>query len=176
MRGKKGVPHLDPDGLPRRRGNRAPGHGTGESDRPPVCGVAGRPSGAVRLTVTEHSDGETLNGVVRGAAEPPAVVKTDDWRGYDRMAETGCAREVVCHAAGEWARDDDGDGVREVHVNTLEGLWTGLRDFLRMFRGVNKKYLYQYVSIFEWGSNIKRVTPEFIRAMLGVPITTFSPP
>ena len=137
--------------------------------------IAGRPSGAVRLTVTEHSDGETLNGVVRGAAEPPAVVKTDDWRGYDRMAETGCAREVVCHAAGEWARDDDEDGVREVHVNTMEGLWTGLRNFLRMFRGVNKKYLYQYVAMFEWEYNIKRVTPEFIRAMLGVLITTFSP-
>ncbi len=57
----------------------------------------------------------------------------------------------------------------------MEGPWTGLRNSLRMFRGVNKKYLYQYVAIFAWGYNIKRVTPEFIRAMLGVPITTFSP-
>ncbi|MBX6316079.1 MAG: hypothetical protein IRY99_24675 [Isosphaeraceae bacterium] len=45
-------------------------------------------------------------------------------------------------------RDDDSDGVREVHVNTLEGLWTGLRNFLRPFRGVNKGYLYQYVAMF----------------------------
>ena len=57
--------------------------------------------------------------------------------------------------------------MREVHCNTLEGLWTGLRNFLRPFRGVNKVYLYQYVAIFEWGHNIKRVTPEFIRALLG---------
>jgi transposase-like protein len=176
MRGKKGVPHPDPDDPPRRRGNRAPGHGTWEGDRPPVCGVVGRESGAVRLSVEEHADSATLNRVVREAEEPPAVVNTDDWRGYDRVAETGCARKVVCHAAGEWARDDDGDGVREVHVNTMEGLWTGLRNFLRPFRGVSKKYLYQYVAIFEWGYNIKRATPEFIRAMLGVPITTFSPP
>ena len=49
--------------------------------------------------------------------------------------------------------------MREVHDNTLEGLWTGLRNFLRPFRGVNKEYLYQYVAIFEWGHNIKRVTP-----------------
>ena len=95
---------------------------------------------------------------------------------YNGLPEMGRPRATVCHAAGEWARDVDGDGIREVHVNTLEGLWTGLRNFLRMFRGVNKKYLYQYVAIFEWGFNIKRVTPEFIRAMLGVPITTFSPP
>jgi transposase-like protein len=138
--------------------------------------VVGRDSGAVRLSVEEHSDGATLNRVVRAAEEPPAVVNTDDWRGYDRMAETGCSRAVVCHAAGEWARDDDGDGVREVHNNTQEGIWTGLRNFLRAFRGVNKKYLYQYVAVFEWGYNIKRVTPEFVRAMLGVPITTFIPP
>jgi hypothetical protein len=115
------------------------------------------------------------NRVVREAGEPPAVVNTDDWRRYDRMAETGCARVSVCHAAREWARDGDGDGVREVHVNTMEGLWTGPRNFLRTFRGVNKKYLYQDVALFEWGYNIKPVTPEFIRAMLGVPITTFSP-
>ena len=102
MRGKKGVPHLDPDDPPRRRGNRAPGHGTWESDRPLVCGVVGRQSGAVRLTVTEHSDGETLNGVVRDAAEPPAVVNTDDWRGYDRMAETGWR--------GRWSATRRGNG------------------------------------------------------------------
>ena len=81
MRGKKGVPHRDPDDPPRRRGNRAPGHGTWESDRPPVCGVVGRASGAVRLSVEEHSDSATLNRVVREAEEPPAVVNTDDWRG-----------------------------------------------------------------------------------------------
>jgi transposase len=92
------------------------------------------------------------------------------------MAETGCSRAVVCHAAEEWARDDDGDGVREVHVNTMERLWTGLRNFLRPFRGVNQVYLYQYDAIFEWGYNIARVTLGFIRSMLGVPITTFCPP
>jgi hypothetical protein len=41
---------------------------------------------------------------------------------------------------------------------------------------VSKKYLYQYVALFEWGYNIKRVTPQFIRAVLGLPITTFRPP
>jgi transposase len=138
--------------------------------------VVGRDSGAVRLSVEGHSDGATLNRVVREAVTAPAWANTDEWGGYNRLAEVGCARASVCHAAREWARDDDGDGVREVHVNTQEGLWTGLRNFLRTFRGVNKKYLYQYVGVFEWGHNIKRVTPEFIRAMLGVTITTAFPP
>lgn len=138
--------------------------------------MVGRDSSQVRLSVERHADGTTLNRVVREASEPPARVHTDDWRGYDRLAETGHPRSAVCHGAGEWARDDDGDGVREVHTNTLEGLWTGLRNLLRPFRGVSKKYLYQYVAIFEWGHHIKRVTPEFIRAILGAPITTYLPP
>ena len=60
--------------------------------------------------------------------------------------------------AGEYARDDDGDGVREVHCNTMERIWTGLWNFLRPFRGVNKEYLEQYVIIFQWSYNLKVVT------------------
>jgi transposase len=69
---------------------------------------------------------------------------------------------------GGWARDDDGDGIREVHDNTPEGMWTGLRDHLRTFRGVHKEYLHWYVAIYEWSYNGKRAMPGFLRALLGV--------
>ena len=92
---------------------------------------------------------------------------TDEWSGYKPLTAAGRGHATVNHNAGEWARDDDGDGVREVHCNTLEGLWTGLRNFLRPFRGVNKVYLDQYVTMFEWAHNLKRVTDEFLRVLLG---------
>jgi hypothetical protein len=95
------------------------------------------------------------------------TVNTDEWQGYNHLPEMGRGHATVCHAEGEWARDDDGDGVREVHDNTQEGLWTGLRNFLRPFRGVNKVYLYQYVAMFEWGYNVKRAMVEFLHALLG---------
>jgi len=135
----------------------------------------GRDSGELRLTVTERSDGATLQRVVRRASWPMVTVSTDEWAGYDRLPTIGRAHATVCHGAGEWARDDDGDGVREVHCNTLEGIWTGLRNFLRPFRGVNKEYLHQYVAIFEWGYNVKRATVEFLRALLGVRLPTSCP-
>lgn len=72
----------------------------------------------------------------------------------------------MCHSAGEWAHDDDGDGRREVHVNTMEGLWTSLRNVLRPFRGVHKKYLPGCVAICEFAINQKRVTPAFIAALV----------
>lgn len=169
------MPHTDPDDPPRRRGNQAPGHGSWDNDRPPVCGVVGRESGHVRLTVVEHSDGPTLQKVVRKASWPLATVNTDEWQGYNGLPELGRHHPTVCHANREWARDDDGDGVREAHCNTLEGLWTGLRNFLRPFRGVNKKYLYQYAAMFEWGYNVKRATSAFLWALLGVRSSTSCP-
>ena len=175
-RGKKGVPHNDPADPPRRRGNRRPGHGSWANDRVPVCGVVGRDGGRVHLAVTRTSGSKALNPVVRDAVTAPALVNTDEWGGYGRLAEVGCDRVSVNHAAGEWARDDDEDGVREVHNNTQEGLWTGARNFLRWFRGVNKVYLYQYVAMFEWGHNIKRVSGAFIRALFGLPLTTSGSP
>ena len=57
----------------------------------------------------------------------------------------------------------------------MEGIWTGLRNFLRPFRGVSKWCESQYVAMFEWGHNIKEVTDEFLRVMLGIgPHTEFA--
>jgi transposase len=176
--GEKGVPHPDPEDPPRRRANQTRGHGSMDNDRPPVIGIVGRESGEVRLEVAEHSDQGTLEGFVRAMTQPGTLVNTDEWAGYAHLPELGRDRATVCHTPGkrEWARDDDGDGVREVHNNTLEGLWTGLRNFLRPFRGVHKWFLDQYTAIFEWSYNIKEVTPAFLRALLGIKlVTNFGP-
>jgi transposase len=77
------LPDLTPmTAPPGRRGNKACGHGTWEDDRPPVCGVVGREGDEVRLTVTERSDGATLETVVRRASWPMVGVNTDEWCGY----------------------------------------------------------------------------------------------
>jgi transposase-like protein len=72
----------------------------------------------------------------------------------------------VAHGQGEWARDDDGDGVREVHTNTIEGLWTTARNFLRPFRGVHKKHLKYYPAMCEHRTNLKRITPKFMAQLV----------
>jgi hypothetical protein len=48
----------------------------------------------------------------------------------------------------------------------LEGIWTGLRNFVRLFRGVNKEYLGQYVAVFQAGYIAKEITPALLRAMM----------
>ena len=165
MRGKKGTLHADPLDPPRRRANKQRGHGTYENDRPPVVGTVGRRSGLCRLRVREHTDGKTLQKHVHGYTKKKATCYTDEWHGYNRINRS---HSTVCHSKKEWARDDDGDGVREVHVNTIEGLWTTARNFLRPFRGVHKKYLKYYMAICEHRINLKRITPKFIARLVAV--------
>jgi transposase-like protein len=171
--GEKGIPHTEPDDPPRRRGNQAKGHGTWETDRPPVPGVTGRKSGRLWLRVGHRSgSAELVDATVLPATKPGAMVYTDDWNGYKPLGRRDRGHATVNHNRGEFARDDDGDGVREVHCNTMEGIWTGLRNFLRPFRGVNKAYLEQYVIMFEWSYNLKAVTDKFLRILLGAKVTT----
>jgi transposase len=170
MRGKKGIPHGDPADPPRRRANGRRGHGTFANDRPPVTGVVGRDSGTSRLEVVDRADGATLEGVAESTTLEGATVYTDEWEGSNGLSGPRRAHGAVSHAGPrrEWARDDDGDGVREAHTDTMEGRWTGLRNFLRPFRGVSEWYLDQYVAIFQWGANIKQITSEFMRALVGM--------
>jgi transposase-like protein len=170
MRGKKGVPHLDPADPPRRRGNKVRGHGTWDNDRPPVVGTFGRETGQARLEVCASNRIVDLQPHVEDFSAPKATVNTDEWRGYNRVEDSGRCRVSVCHTPGArvWAKDLDGDGIREVHVNTAEGFWTGLRNFLRPFRGVNKVYLQQYVIMHEWAHNLKTATADFLRILCGI--------
>jgi transposase len=154
---------------PRRRANKVRGHGTWNHDRPPIVGTFGRASGVARLEVKPSKRISDLQPHVEALVQPGATVNTDEWKGYNFVAEAGRVHVTVCHAPGArvWAKDEDGDGIREVHVNTAEGFWTGLRNFLRPFRGVNKVYLQQYVAIHEWAHNLKKVTLDFLRLLCG---------
>ena len=163
MRGKKGEKHGDPVDPPRSRANQQRGHGTYDNDRPPVVGTMGRESGQVRLRVVHHTDGKTLTRHVARFTTATARVNTDEWQGYSRVARE---HVTVNHGRHEWARDEDGDGIREVHTNTAEGMWTGLRNFLRPFRGVHKKHLAGYVALHEHAINLKKIPPTFISALV----------
>jgi len=116
--------------------------------------------------------GAALIGFVLAVTLPGTVVYTDEWNGYRRLKSEGRGHATVNHSAGEYARDDDGDGIREVHCNTLEGIWTGYRNFVRTFRGVSKWYEDRYAAMYEWHFNLKVVTDDFLRLLMGCPLNT----
>lgn len=79
-------------------------------------------------------------------------------------------RFSVNHKRKEWARDDDEDGIREVHSNTIEGFWLGLRNYLRTFRGVSKWSLDLYLAFYQGMHNVRFDVLAFLGRLLG-PIT-----
>ena len=136
-----------------------------------MLGLVGRASRQLRLEVCLDTKQATIQPKVEVATDPKATLYSDECSAY-----TGIARlhRTVCHSKREYARDDDDDGFCEVHCNTMEGVWVGLRNHLRPFRGVHKKYLAQYVIMFEWAHNLKRVNGALLRAMM-IPGYTYDP-
>jgi transposase-like protein len=163
MRGKKSEAHrfwFDP---PRCRANKRRGRGTFANDRPPILGVVGRDSGQLRLAVAADTKGKTVCGFVEHFTQTTAIVYTDESNSYNHLDRT---RYWVSHEYNEWARDDNGDGIRETHSNTMEGVWTGLRNFLRPFRGVSKYFLHGYVAIYQARVNHKAISPTLIASLV----------
>jgi transposase len=163
MRGKKGKLHSEPEDPPRKRANKQRGHGTYDNDRPPIVGTVGRESEQVRLRVVHHTDQKTLEAHVHQFTLKDATYYSDEWPAYNHIIRD---HATINHADHEWARDDDGDGIREVHTNTAEGMWTDVRNYLRSFKGVHKDYLSGYVAIAEFRRNFKRISPEFIALLI----------
>lgn len=128
-------------------------------------GTIGRQSGHIRLEVCQGTTQKELDGFVLQNTLPLSVVNTDEWKGYGNLEKMQRVHRTVNHGQREWARDDDDDGIREVHTNTIEGLWTGVRNFLRTFRGVAKWNLYHYCAVHEWRNNTKQINTAFVKAL-----------
>jgi transposase-like protein len=97
-----------------------------------------------------------------------ALIHTDEYDIYARLPAWGYAHKTVCHADGEYARDEDGDGFYEVHVNTIEGCWSLLRSWLRPHRGISQEKLPLYVSFFQFVYNARKRGKALLSALVEV--------
>lgn len=93
--------------------------------------------------------------IVRGIAKGTPI-NTDEHDIYARLPAWGHRHKTVCHGRGEYARDEDGDGFHEVHVNTMEGVWSLLRSWLRPHRGISQEKLPIYLAFFQFVHNARK--------------------
>jgi transposase-like protein len=113
-------------------------------------------TGEVVIRMLADVKQKTIGPLIQGTIAPGAVVYTDEYDIYSRLTAWGYVHRTVCHAAGEFARDEDGDGFCEVHVNTLEGFWSLLRSWLRPHRGISQERLPLYLGFFEVVHNVRK--------------------
>ena len=99
-----------------------------------------------------------------------SMVYTDEYDIYCRLPQWEYHHKTVCHSSGEYARDEDGDGFCEVHVNTMEGFWSLLRSWLRPHRGISQEKLPCYLAFFQFIHNVrargKRILPSLIALLV----------
>lgn len=147
-----------------------PGRGTLAKEKPPIFGMVER-GGAVVLHMLANVRQATIQPLILSTLAPGSLINTDEYDIYARLPAWGYEHKTVCHGRGEYARDEDGDGYGEVHVNTMEGIWSLLRSWLRPHRGISQEKLPFYLALFEFVHNAKRRG----RALLGSLITAILP-
>jgi transposase len=91
--------------------------------------------GEVVLQMLPNVQQATIQPIITRTIISGSLVYTDEYDIYARLEDWGYGHKSVCHAWGEYARDDD--GFCEVHVNTMEGLL--LRSWLRPHRGISQE-------------------------------------
>ena len=90
-----------------------------------------------------------------------------------RLEAWGSAHASGCPRRGEEARDDEGEGFHDVHVQTLEGLWSLRRAWRRPHRGISQDNLPLSLGFCEFVPNVRRRGQALLGALLELLLTEF---
>jgi transposase-like protein len=146
------------------------GRGTLAQENPPIFGRIRR-TGAVMIRMLANVKQATIGPLIKRTIAPGTVVSTDEFDIDARLPEWGYTHRTVCHATGEFARDEDGDGFCEVHVNTIEGSWSLLRSWLRPHRGISQEKLPLDLGFFEFVHNVRKRGKALLGALIALLVT-----
>ena len=111
---------------------------------------------------------QTIKPIIESVVAKGTLIYTDEYDIYARLPKWGYQHKTVCHSHGEYARDDDGDGFHEVHVNTMEGFWSLLRSWLRPHRGISQEKLPIYLGFFQFVHNARKRGKALLGALVGI--------
>ena len=154
----------------RRRLQGKGGRGTLEKERPPLFGMIQR-GGQVVIKLLANVQQKTIEPFIKDTIDPGTGMYTDEYSIYARLYARGYDHKSVNHGRGEFARDDDGDGLCEVHVNTMEGFWSLLRSWLHPHRGISQEKLPLYLGFFEFVHNVRKRGKALLPALIELLVT-----
>ncbi len=154
----------------RRRLKGKCGRGTLAKERPPVFGMMQR-GGQVVINLLANVKQKTIEPVIKDPIIPGTRVYTDEYSIYARLQSWGYEHKSVNHGRGEYARDEDSDGLCEVDVNTMEGFWSLLRSWLRPHRGISQEKLPLYLGFFEFVDNVRKRGKALLGALIELLVT-----
>jgi len=131
-----------------RRKKREPGRGHYDKDRPAIIAWISRQGGVV-IHATRDFTVKTVQKAADLAVQAGSRLSTDSASSY--RAVQGYVHEFVNHTQKEYAR---GDG----HEHRAECLFSLLKPYLRVFRGLSKTTLPGYLGFFQFLRNFRQLT------------------
>lgn len=132
---------------PRSRGKKqGPGRGHYDKDAPCIIAWVSR-AGYTILQVVKDFTGKTVRKAANLAVKAGSRVYTDSAKSYQTLV--GYTHEFVNHSK-EYVRGD-------VHENRAECLFSLLRPFLSVFRGIGKHNLPGYIGFFQFLRNFHQL-------------------
>src|SRR5256884_4946706 len=140
-----GVKPVGP-GLGGSRKKREPGRGHDDKERPAIIAWVSR-QGTVVIPATKDFTVKTVQKAADLAVHAGSRLYTDSASSY--RAVKGYLHEYVNHTKKEYARG-------EVHENRAECLFSLLKPYLRVFRGLSKLNLPGYVGFFQFLRNFRQ--------------------
>jgi transposase-like protein len=129
----------------RRRKQREPGRGRYDKDRPAMSAWVSR-QGAVVVQAVRDFTVSTVQKAVDLAVQKGSRLYTDSASSYQALK--GYLHEYVNHTQKEYARG-------KVHENRAECLFSLLKPYLRVFRGISKANLPVYLGFFQFLRNVR---------------------
>jgi hypothetical protein len=131
-----------------RRKKREPGRGHYDKDRPAIIAWVSR-QGVVAIQATRDFTVQTVQRAANLAVHAGSRLYTDSASSY--RALKGSLHEYVNHTQKEYARGG-------VHENRAECLFSLLKSYLRVFRGLSKTNLPGYVGFFQFLRNFRQLS------------------
>jgi transposase-like protein len=129
-----------------RRKKREPGRGHDDKDRPAIIAWVSR-QGTVVIQATKDFTVKTVQKAADLAVQAGSRLYTDSASSYQALK--GYLHEFVNHTRKDYARGD-------VHENRAECLFSLLKPYLRVFRGLSKTNLPGYVGFFQFLRNFRQ--------------------
>ena len=129
----------------RRRKKREPGRGHDDKDRPAIIAWVSR-QGPMVVQALRDFTVSTVQRAANVAVQAGSRLYTDSASSY--RALQGYVHEFVNHTQKEYARGD-------VHENRAECLFSLLKPYLWVFRGISKRNLPGYLGFFQFLRNVR---------------------
>ena len=127
--------------------------------------------GQVVISMLANVKQKTIESFIKETIAPGTLVYTDGYSIYARLWAWGYDHKSVNHGRGEYARDEDGDGLCEVHVNTMEGFWSLLRSWLRPHRGISQEKLPLSLGFFAFVHKARKRGKALLHALMELLVT-----